>query len=49
MPGSDRAEARTATARPSEEAVADLREAVQMVIDDDGVPEDIRTLDLEVA
>jgi hypothetical protein len=29
--------------------VADLREAVQMVIDDDGVPEDIRTLDLEVA
>ena len=32
-----------------EEAVADLREAVQMVIDDDGVPENIRTLDLEVA
>ena len=32
-----------------EEAVADLREAVQMVIDEDGVPEDIRTLDLEVA
>jgi hypothetical protein len=29
--------------------VADLREAVQMVIDDDGVPKDIRTLDLEVA
>jgi predicted RNase H-like HicB family nuclease len=28
----------------SEEAVADLREAVQMVIDEDGVPEDIRTL-----
>jgi len=24
--------------------VADLREAVQMVIDEDGVPEDIRTL-----
>ena len=32
-----------------EEAVADLREAVQMVIDEDGVPENIRTLDLEVA
>jgi len=32
-----------------EEAVADLREAVQLVIDEDGVPEDIRTLDLEVA
>jgi len=32
-----------------DEAVADLREAVQMVIDEDGVPEDIRTLDLEVA
>jgi len=32
-----------------EEAVADLREAVQMVIDEDGVPEDIRMLDLEVA
>ena len=32
-----------------EEAVADLREAVQMVIDEDGGPEDIRTLDLEVA
>jgi predicted RNase H-like HicB family nuclease len=34
----------------SEEAVADLREAVQMVIDEDGVPEQLaRTLDLEVA
>jgi len=33
----------------NEEAVADLREAIQMVIDEDGVPEDIRTLDLEVA
>jgi len=32
-----------------DEAVADLREAVQMVIEEDGVPEDIRTLDLEVA
>ena len=32
-----------------EEAVADLREAVQLVIDEDGVPEDIRSLDLEVA
>ena len=32
-----------------DEAVADLRKAVQMVIDEDGVPEDIRTLDLEVA
>lgn len=31
-----------------EEAVADLREAVSMVINEDGVPEDIRTLDLEV-
>jgi hypothetical protein len=31
-------------------AVADLREAVQMVIDEDGVPEQLaRTLDLEVA
>jgi hypothetical protein len=30
-------------------AVADLREAVHTVIDEDGVPEDIRTLDLEVA
>jgi predicted RNase H-like HicB family nuclease len=33
-----------------EEAVADLREAVEMVIDEDGVPEQLaRTLDLEVA
>lgn len=33
-----------------EEAVADLREAVQMVIDEDGVPAQLaRTLDLEVA
>ncbi len=32
-----------------EEAVADLREAVQLVIEQDGVPEQIRTLDLEVA
>lgn len=32
-----------------EEAIADLREAVQLVIDEDGAPEDIRTLDLEVA
>ena len=33
-----------------EQAVADLREAVQMVIDEDGVPEQLaRTLDLEVA
>jgi predicted RNase H-like HicB family nuclease len=32
-----------------EEAIADLREAVHLVIDEDGAPEDIRTLDLEVA
>lgn len=33
-----------------EEAVADLREAVQMVLDEDGVPEQLaQTLDLEVA
>jgi predicted RNase H-like HicB family nuclease len=33
-----------------EEAVADLREAVEMVLDEDGVPEQLaRTLDLEVA
>jgi predicted RNase H-like HicB family nuclease len=33
-----------------EEAVADLRQAVQMVIDEDGVPAQLaRTLDLEVA
>jgi hypothetical protein len=32
-----------------EEAVADLREAVQMVIDEDGIPEQLaQTLDLEV-
>lgn len=31
-----------------EEAVADLREAVQMVIDEDGAP-GLQTLDLEVA
>ena len=34
----------------AEEAVADLAEAVRMVIDEDGVPEQLaRTLDLEVA
>lgn len=34
----------------SEAAVADLREAVEMVINEDGVPEQLaRTLDLEVA
>ena len=33
-----------------EEAVADLREAVEMVLDEDGVPAQLaRTLDLEVA
>jgi predicted RNase H-like HicB family nuclease len=32
-----------------EEAVADLTEAIRMVIDEDGAPENIRTLDLEVA
>jgi len=33
-----------------EAAVADLREAVQMVLDEDGIPEQLaRTLDLEVA
>ena len=33
-----------------EEAVADLREAVKMVIDEDGIPEQLaHTLDLEVA
>jgi predicted RNase H-like HicB family nuclease len=33
-----------------EEAVADLREAVEMVIGEDGIPEQLaRTLDLEVA
>jgi len=33
-----------------DEAVADLRQAVQMVIDEDGVPEQLaHTLDLEVA
>lgn len=33
-----------------DEAIADLREAVQMVIDEDGIPEQLaRTLDLEVA
>lgn len=32
------------------EATADLREAVQMVLDEDGVPEQLaHTLDLEVA
>jgi hypothetical protein len=31
-----------------EAAVADLREAVEMVLDEDGAPE-LRTLDLEVA
>lgn len=31
-------------------AIADLREAVQMVIDEDGIPEQLaRSLDLEVA
>jgi hypothetical protein len=29
--------------------VADLTEAIRMVIDEDGVPENIHTLDLEVA
>jgi len=33
----------------AEAAVADLREAVQLVIDQEGMPEQIRTLDLEVA
>jgi predicted RNase H-like HicB family nuclease len=33
-----------------EEAIADLREAVEMVLVEDGVPEQLaRTLDLEVA
>jgi predicted RNase H-like HicB family nuclease len=33
-----------------EQAVADLREAVEMVIDEDGIPEQLaQTLDLEVA
>jgi predicted RNase H-like HicB family nuclease len=33
-----------------EEAVADLREAVQLVLDEDGIPEQLaHTLDLEVA
>ena len=32
----------------AEEAVADLREAVELVLDEDGVPE-LQTLDLEVA
>lgn len=33
-----------------EEAVADLREAVEMVIDEDGIPAQLaQTLDLEVA
>lgn len=33
-----------------DEAVADLREAVEMVLDEDGIPEQLaRTLDLEVA
>ena len=33
-----------------EEAVADLREAVQMVLEEDGVPAELaRSLDLEVA
>lgn len=33
-----------------EEAVADLREAVQMVLEDDGVPTELaQSLDLEVA
>jgi hypothetical protein len=34
----------------AEAAIADLREAVQMVIDEDGIPEQLaRTLELEVA
>ena len=33
----------------AEAAVADLREAVQLVIDQNGMPEQIRMLDLEVA
>jgi predicted RNase H-like HicB family nuclease len=33
-----------------EEAVLDLREAVEMVLEEDGIPEQLaRTLDLEVA
>jgi len=33
-----------------DQAITDLREAVQMVIDEDGIPEQLaRTLDLEVA
>jgi hypothetical protein len=33
-----------------DEAIADLREAVEMVFDEDGIPEQLaRTLDLEVA
>jgi predicted RNase H-like HicB family nuclease len=33
-----------------EEAIADLREAIQMVIDEDGVPKRLeRTLDFQVA
>ena len=33
-----------------DEAIADLREAAQMILDEDGVPEQLqRTLDLEVA
>jgi predicted RNase H-like HicB family nuclease len=33
-----------------EEAIADLREAVRMVLDEDGVPDQLaHTLDLEVA
>jgi hypothetical protein len=48
MPGWVRAAARTATARPPEEAIDDLREAIRMVIEEDGVPEQLeRTLDLE--
>ena len=34
----------------ADQAIADLREAVQMVLDQDGVPEQLqRTLDLKVA
>jgi hypothetical protein len=34
----------------AEDAITDLREAVQMVIDEDGVPDQLaRTLELEVA
>lgn len=49
MPGSGRAGEANGHGATPEEAIADLREAVQLVIEEDGAPEDIRTLDLEVA